>query len=210
MVVQNFSSKFISQLNHLKLPGWEAQQIMSPKPDLDRQKFELNNYRKAAALILLYLEDNKLFLPAIKRTQDGGVHGGQISLPGGQIESTDASSMITAMRETEEEIGIPRKDVVIIRALTDVYIPPSNFLVTPFVGFVPEKPTWKPSQREVDYVVEISFADLLDERNVQYTRKKMHHVEYTIPYYFINNEKIWGATAMILSEFIAIMRHLEH
>ena len=144
------------------------------------------------------------------RSEYGGVHSGQISLPGGKFEETDESLIYTALRESQEEIGIDPGQVQIIGQLTEMYIPPSNFQVTPVVGYQASRPHFTADPKEVAKIIEIKLEDLLDERNRQMKKMKISlGFSLKVPSYFINKNIIWGATAMILSEFREIVAEIK-
>ncbi|WP_158859948.1 NUDIX hydrolase [Lunatibacter salilacus] len=203
--------KFDTVLKHLSealkhpLPGKVGQLSMAPLP-LNEDRFasmELPNARKGAVLLLLYPDDEGCMVPFIKRSIYEGTHAGQISLPGGKWEPSDASLEYTAQRETEEEIGVQMDSIKILGRLSRLYIPPSNYLVEPFVGYVESKPKFSPDPREVDRVVTCSFAHLINRstrKQKDIIIRKDHHL--SAPYFDIDNEVVWGATAMILGEFL--------
>lgn len=203
--------KFDIVLKHLSdalkqpLPGKVGQLSMAPLP-VDEERFammEPPNARKGAVLLLLYPGAEGCMVPFIKRSIYEGIHAGQISLPGGKWESSDASLEYTAQRETEEEIGVQIESIKILGRLSRLYIPPSNYLVEPFVGYVESKPEFSPDPREVDRVVTCSFAHLIHRstrKRKDIIVRKDHHL--SAPYFDIDNEVVWGATAMILGELL--------
>ena len=197
------------------LAGWLQQRLTEPLPGRDAQlkmssmkrirqllKFAVPAHaRSSAVLILLYPLHGTTGLVLMQRPEYPGVHGGQISLPGGKYEEGDADSEATALREAKEEIGVNVQSIHILGRLTPLYIPPSNFLVTPVIGMSKERPVFHPDPEEVSGVIEIRVEDLLDDRLLQ-TRSIRIGTELTLkaPAYCINGHVIWGATAMILSE----------
>lgn len=203
--------KFDIVLKHLSdalkqpLPGKAGQLSMAPLP-VDEDRFammEPPNARKGAVLLLLYPDAEGCMVPFIKRSIYEGIHAGQISLPGGKWEPSDASLEYTAQRETEEEIGVQIESIRILGRLSRLYIPPSNYLVEPFVGYVESKPEFSPDPREVDRVVTCSFAHLIHRstrKRKDIIVRKNHHL--SAPYFDIDNEVVWGATAMILGELL--------
>src|SRR5690606_7635378 len=133
------------------LPGKDAHLKMSPKP-VDLRRFELPiraDIRKSGVLILFYAEGSNIYFPLIKRPEYPGFHSGQIAFPGGKMEIGDENIVQTALREAEEEIGIDRKQVKVLGQLSDLYIPTSNFLVSPIVGFIESKPALVGDPHEV-------------------------------------------------------------
>lgn len=166
-----------------------------------------DNVRKGAVLTLFYPYCNKIYMVFIKRTEYPGVHSGQISFPGGGQEQADQNMADTALREAEEEIGVSRNSVMALGKLTDLFIPPSNFLVTPIVGYTTERPDFRPDTDEVDRILEFSLDELLNELNI-IEKEIAIFPELTIkaPCFHIDGNVIWGATAMILSELIDVIR----
>lgn len=190
------------------LPGYESQQRMEPSVRADLLGNTLPNQatRKSAVLILLYPADHGLNFVLIKRQTYDGPHSGQMSLPGGKFDDTDQTLDGTALRETYEEVGVEPGQVRLLGRLTELYIPVSNMVVQPFVGFTPQKPVFTPNLQEVEYIVEVPLTDLLAEANKSVRVISSHGRPITAPHYNLNNEMIWGATAMILSEFEEVVR----
>ncbi len=188
------------------LPGSKAQYIMAPQ---FRYKGETpQNCIRAAVSILIFPKDETLSFPLIKRTVDGGPHSGQVSFPGGKVDSIDISIENTAIRELNEEIGCQIPIDNIIGQLTELYIPVSNTLVTPFVCISDQTGFWNPDLKEVERVIDVSLASLLDHSIVKTEKRNLMNRETLIPYFDIEGEKVWGATAMILSEFKEIIKQL--
>ena len=158
-------------------------------------------------MLLLIPHQGDLAIPFIKRTNVGKYHGGQIALPGGKTEPGDGNSLHTALRECEEEIGVTSKEVTVIGELSDVYIPLSNFNITPFVGTIPEMPNFVLSKNEVEKVIIIPLKDLLDDKNK--TSQVLYRQEQKIiaPGYKIGENFIWGATAMMIAELEAMVKN---
>lgn len=193
------------------LPGRSAQLKMSSLARIQElMRFSPpEDARQSSVLILLYPLDGSIGLVLMLRPEYGGVHSGQISLPGGKFEETDESLIYTALRESQEEIGIDPGQVQIIGQLTEMYIPPSNFQVTPVVGYQSSRPVFTADPKEVAKIIEIRLDDLLDENNRQMKKMKLSlGFSLKVPSYFINNNIIWGATAMILSEFREIVAEI--
>jgi len=191
----------IDKIKQISLGGLESQFKMIPAV---RSNFDLNTIAeknpKLSAVLCLFYPNNQgetCFI-LTKRAQYKGVHSSQISFPGGKQETFDNGLAATALRETYEEIGI--NNIKIIRNLTKTYIPPSNFYVSPFMGYVDKINAFKTNE-EVAEILEIKLGDLLDDCNLavkQMTTSYMKSVE--VPYFNLQNEIVWGATAMILSE----------
>ncbi|MCX6265850.1 MAG: CoA pyrophosphatase [Bacteroidetes bacterium] len=162
--------------------------------------------KQSSVLILLYPLDGTIGFVLMLRPEYRGVHSGQISLPGGKYEDTDESLIYTALRESQEEVGIDPAQVQIIGQLTEMYIPPSNFLVTPVIGYQSSQPHFKADPKEVAKIIEIKLDDLMDKGNMQMKKMKLSvGFSLEVPSYFIDGNIIWGATAMILSELREIV-----
>jgi 8-oxo-dGTP pyrophosphatase MutT (NUDIX family) len=203
--------KSLEQLLKKELPGAEAHQKLAP---LNRDlRNNLNNktpgFKQGSVLILLYPANGEIFLPLMQRPNYQGIHSGQISFPGGKKEEIDSDLIATALRETMEEIGVLEKDVKVVGTLTELYIPASNFKVLPVVGYVTKQPNFIPDQYEVVKIIETSVSELLDEGIIK-TRmiKTSLGLEIKAPYYDVQGHIVWGATAMILSEFLDIVKRL--
>jgi 8-oxo-dGTP pyrophosphatase MutT (NUDIX family) len=186
------------------LPGREIQYRMAPAIRLMTDPF-LKNKQDAGVLILFYPSKHPVNLILIKRTDYQGVHGGQISFPGGKSEPRDKDICQTAIREAEEELGIDLQKIRLIGMLTELHIPVSNITVIPVIGYLEKKPVFKPGASEVEYVIEVELEELLNPGNVKYSYRKIMSVRTKIPYYDIYSHRIWGATAMIISELIEII-----
>ena len=162
MTIETLHQKFRHEL-----PGQAAQDRMSPQPKYVEGKEGIRQGHpiNSAVMMLFVPYQGDLAIPFIKRTNVGKYHGGQMALPGGKSEPGDGNSLNTALRECEEEIGVAPKEVSVIGKLSDVYIPLSNFNITPFVGTIPEMPNFVLSKNEVEKVIIIPLKDLLDDRN---------------------------------------------
>lgn len=192
------------------LPGKEAQLSMSPNPvDLRRFDQELpDNHRKGAVLILLYPFDGKAFFPLIKRPEYPGVHSGQIAFPGGKMEKEDSDEIETALREAWEEVGILPEQVELIGRMSDLFIPTSNFLVTPILGYSELVPDFVPEEREVARIIQTSVSTLYESGfRKQKILEFSNNFRLDTPYFEIDEEMVWGATAMILSELLQILEN---
>lgn len=189
------------------LPGEKAQFKMAPS---GRKDFpELAQRQNAAVLILLYLTNNQLFILFMKRPDYDGVHGGQICFPGGKTESSDKSYKNTALREMSEEIGVKLNEDDIIGELTSLHIPASGYNVHPFVAFLDYKPQWIIDKNEVDTLLEVSIINLLSKDWVRTENWYLHNREVAVPFYYVEDKKIWGATAMITAELLEVLQNLE-
>ncbi len=196
---------FLSNLNAIKeqkLGGLDSQFKLAPAMRLaySAEKIRARNPKKAAVLALFYPNDkNETCFLLTQRASYKGTHSAQISFPGGKVEVTDQNLSQTALRETFEEVGIAPDSITLFREFTDVYIPPSNFLATPFVGYAEEKPVTS-INHEVAHTIDVRLADLLDESNISSTNITTSYANIDVPCFELNNYIVWGATAMILSE----------
>jgi len=164
------------------------------------------NARKAGVLVLFYPVSREVNLVFMKRNEYPGVHSGQISFPGGARETGDRDIVETALREAEEEIGIDRESVNIVGSMTDLFIPPSNFLVTPVAGYSHTRPDFRADPKEVSQLLEFSIDHFLDKNARQEKDITIFpEVKIKVPCYFAKGHVIWGATAMILSEVIDLI-----
>jgi 8-oxo-dGTP pyrophosphatase MutT (NUDIX family) len=193
----------------LELPGIAAQEKLVPK----HTRIPLpQSAKQNAAVGLILLSDNKnTDIIFTKRATYDGHHSGQVSFPGGKEEKLDNSLLETAIRETSEEIGIGLLRQEYLGKLTPLYIPVSNFIVHPFVFFHKYKSNinFTIDKKEVEYVILFALKALLDKELVKTTSLKINS-SYTLttPYYAIKKEIVWGATAMILSEFVEILERI--
>jgi|WetSurMetagenome_2_1015567.scaffolds.fasta_scaffold18777_3 8-oxo-dGTP pyrophosphatase MutT (NUDIX family) len=188
------------------LPGVEAQLRLSPP---ERRMVEPGTRkRKSAVLFVLYPVQEKVYTVFIKRSEYNGIHSGQVGLPGGMYKRTDCTLLNTALRETMEETGIPEHEIAVAGNLTPLHIPVSNIQVFPFVGICQTKPEMKHDPREVSYLIECSMNELTDPGNQKHKNMYIGEREIIIPYYDIRGDHIWGATAMIVSEFTEIFKRV--
>ena len=197
--------KYLSSSN---LPGVEAQLKMSPNvrnPYFESQVPSENSII-AAVLILIISHENSLKTVLIKRPEYNGAHSGQISFPGGKAEKIDKNIFYTALREANEEIGINSENIEIIGSLTTLYVPVSNICIYPVIGFVNESISYNINQEEVAEVIEANIEFLLDETNIDKMSFTTNNFEITAPYYNVQNNKVWGATAMIISELLEVFK----
>lgn len=202
--------EILPKITQVALPGEAAHAKMSPPERLEKVKdidFSVLNPKRAAVLMLVYPEDSQAMLTLIQRNSYKGVHSSQIAFPGGKIETFDASPLHTALRETEEEIGVHRDAVTIVSPFSELYIPPSNFKVSPFLGYLPEKPLFVPDPREVAAMVEMPLSVLLDD---QFTELRRMATSYSqsidVPVFNVGKHAVWGATAMMLSELKEVLK----
>ena len=184
-----------------KLPGEAAQRKMLAVP---RVKVALPNTDEqaipSAVVILLFQDGNEIRFFLTERTDTVQHHKGQISLPGGAREKGE-QLFETAIRETHEEIGVPGKDIKVIGELTPLFVPVTGYMIHPFVGYINYIPKLVPQPGEVNNDFSISLNDLLDLTNIKTELWTIRGVPVDVPFYQFDRYKVWGATAMILSEF---------
>lgn len=202
----NFDEFLISlvKIEKLALPAEVSQFKMSPpyrKKLMDMQKESIKKAKQSAVMALFYPDAaNETKLVLILRKAYNGVHSAQISFPGGKLESNESASD-AALRETFEEVGVHPENIEVIKELTQVYIPPSNFYVQPFLGISKETPNFVKEENEVEELLEVKLKDFLNEANVvTKTVSTSYDVEVEVPAYYLNDHLVWGATAMMLSE----------
>ncbi|MEE3035594.1 MAG: CoA pyrophosphatase [Bacteroidota bacterium] len=195
-----------SKLKEIELIGSKAHSLLAPPGRFEEIKDYFrssSNPKKASVLIHIYpdLQKEARFV-LIKRNRYEGIHSGQISLPGGKFQTLDSTDWNTAIREASEEVGLTKDMVVKIREITKVYIPPSNFIVSPFLSYSNEKPFFKPQKDEVDQIIETSLKTLLNPNSLIKRKISTSYIkDILVPGYFLEGVFVWGATAMILSEF---------
>lgn len=198
--------ELLSELLRDVLPGAEAHRLLEPSTRKNFPSQPRRNARHSSVLILIYPRHHKLKTITILRPQYDGVHSGQISFPGGQYEQDDYTLLHTALRETHEEIGVNLASGQVAGKLSDIYIPPSNFLVTPYVAIINEVPEMKKDSFEVEKLIEVDLEDII--RPDAILRRNIHLEKYGnvhVPCFVVENQIIWGATAMIISELRTIL-----
>ena len=203
----------ISKIENAHLGGFSSHAKMIPK---ERKLINLDNIAasrpKIAAVLALFYPDrsNLTNFLLILRANYNGTHASQISFPGGKYEEQDGKLEATALRETAEEVGVNIEQIIISKKMTDTFIPPSNFLVSPFIGFTETRPKFT-TNHEVERIIEIQLADLLNDDYVDaknLTTSYMENIE--VPCFSFNNITVWGATAMMLSEIKDLIKEILH
>lgn len=200
---------YIPKIAKENLIGEEAHQKMSPPERLafikesDPGNF---NPKKAAVLMLFYPKEGETHLVLIVRNAYPGVHSSQIGFPGGKVEAFDINLEATALRETQEEIGISPEKVSVVKAFSELYIPPSNFVVFPFLGYSCDELIFKPDPREVFGIIEVPLVDFLDESNFTTQILETSYMkEVELPVFKFGDKIVWGATGMMLSELKEVL-----
>jgi 8-oxo-dGTP pyrophosphatase MutT (NUDIX family) len=190
-----------------ELPGMDAHLTMTPYRRLT--KTIPDNYRESSVLLLLYEKEGVIYFPLILRKSYNGVHSNQMSFPGGKKELLDTNFYETALRETNEEIGVLKTNVSLLGELSSIYIPPSNFMVYPYVGFVKNPISFIKDSREVEAIFEIPLLDLLNENIIGETTVELSSkMQLKTPYFNLQNKVVWGATAAILAEFKVLLKNV--
>lgn len=187
------------------LPGVISQNKMAARSNLKLPETFNKSTKKSAVLILLYPDENSIKIPFILRPAYDGMHGGQVAFPGGRMELTDENLFRTALREAQEEVGIRIADVNLIGSLTELYIPISNYLVLPVVGWMNKKPDFYPDPIEVDSILEIKYSTLVNPAIVKEEILMVRGNEIQAPLFDVGEHKIWGATAMMIAEFLDLI-----
>lgn len=207
-----FFLESVSKIKNIPLPAEASQFKMSPpfrKELIETYRERMVHAKKAGVLALFYPDlKEKTRLVLILRKTYKGVHSAQIGFPGGKLEPQDQNLQMTAIRETYEEVGVKQDMVTVIKEMTQVYIPPSNFYVQPFIGISTLTPTFKKQDEEVEDIVEVLLEHLLDETTVV-TRSvaTSYNREVEVPAFNLNGHVVWGATAMMLSEIKDLLKH---
>jgi 8-oxo-dGTP pyrophosphatase MutT (NUDIX family) len=215
MNIDNLQPAFFEKLQQRllqPLPGFAAHQKMINQTRLSDYYNILPNEktRKSAVLILFYPDNSQWHIPMILRPSYEGVHSGQVGFPGGKQEDTDADLIATALRETYEEIGIDKSYVNIVGVLSEIFVFASNFMLLPVVGYVSEKPAFLPDSREVAQLLQIPVKELFEENRIKETTIRLHNnISIKTPYYDLGGQIVWGASALILSELIAILTEMQ-
>lgn len=202
--------EFVPQIITANLPAIEAHALMAPVERIETLKKGIvhnGNHREAAVMMLLYPKMGKTHLVLILRNSYEGVHSGQIAFPGGKYETEDLSFSVTALRETQEEIGVIPEKMEIVKPFTPMYIPPSNFMVYPFLGIAREELIFVPDPGEVAQIIELPLTLFLsDEILIQAQLKTSYAESVQVPAFKIDGHIVWGATAMMLSELKEVLK----
>lgn len=201
----------VSKIEQIPLPGQASQFKMSPPFRLElieQQKEAMKNSKKAAVTALFYPDERQVTkLVLILRKTYKGVHSAQVGFPGGRREDADESLKHAALRETWEEVGVPITDIEVLKAMTEMYIPPSNFTVYPFFGITRKTPMFVKQDDEVEDLIEVLLADFMDELSVTSVNVMTSlEKEMEVPAFRLNGYIVWGATAMMLNELKDLLK----
>jgi 8-oxo-dGTP pyrophosphatase MutT (NUDIX family) len=205
--------KRVVKITKMELPGESIQLKMAPIErliELKTKARELNLARRAGVLALFYPNSNmETCLILILRKTYKGVHSAQIGFPGGKVEDEDVNLEATALRETEEEVGVPREVISVVKELTEVYIPPSNFFVQPFIAITTKTPNFIAQEEEVEELIEVPLSHFMDDAIL--TTKVLstsYATNIDVPAFLLNGHIVWGATAMMLSEVRELLKEV--
>lgn len=204
--------QFVPKLVDVALPAFDAHVKMGP---LERLQHYENidhadkNPKMAAVMMLFYPKNDSPHLILIVRNAYKGIHSAQIAFPGGKFEQEDKDFSFTALRETQEEIGIDSNKIEIIKSFTKLYITPSNFMVHPFLGISKEELTFNLDPKEVSAIIELPLSVLLNDATIIHTDVTTSYLgTISIKAFKIDNNIVWGATAMMLSELKEVLREV--
>lgn len=209
--MKTFGLDLLKQIKNANLEGENAHCLYSPpqRPCFSYDDILTKNPKYAAVNILLYFKEGEWYFPLMVRTYNkNDKHSGQISLPGGKKEASDKNFAETAKRETMEEMGIDMHYNRIIREITPIYIPPSNFYVYPFISYTKRNTIFKLQETEAKELIEFPVASLLELHNAPEYIELPETKGAKVPVISFNGYIIWGATAMILSEFSVLLKNL--
>ncbi len=202
-------TRFLEKRVQEPLPGSASHQKMKPSL-VNGAPLKLKHSsppRKGGVLILLYQEDDEIRFPLIQRPTYEGIHSGQIALPGGKFEDSDIDQYQTALREANEEVGVDQKDIEVIGSLSEFFVAASNYMVLPVIGRINYKPNFLPEPREVEDVITPRINQLITPEFVKEKEMVVRNgYKLLCPYYDLENRTVWGATAMMLSEFVEILK----
>ena len=210
MNLEALTNHILNKLQIDMLPANKAHEEMaaSDTANSPATKIELENARKAAVLILLTPEKEHVKFPLIIRSIDGGVHSGQIALPGGRMESQDKSLKETAFRECNEEIGIPFAEINYLGELTPRFVRASNTLVSPFIGYINTQIQYKLQKSEVSSILEFSLPILLEPKTKKFSEIRVRNlILRDVPYFDVQGHRVWGATAAMLNELKLLIQN---
>jgi 8-oxo-dGTP pyrophosphatase MutT (NUDIX family) len=198
---------YLTQKLQEELPGKKAHTEAAPYRKVDYDTLNYNTVKKSGVLILFYSKNNAPHIVLIQRPIYDGTHSGQIAFPGGKVEETDRDIIHTALREANEEVGVVMEDVEVIGQLSDVYIPVSNFLVTPVVGFINYAPKFVAEVKEVAEIIELQLNHLTQLEELGLNKIKLSNgLKLEVPTFEFNQKTVWGATALMLNELRWVLK----
>jgi 8-oxo-dGTP pyrophosphatase MutT (NUDIX family) len=199
--------KYLEEAFHGELPGIEAhRKMLPPGRSLASSEDEMRLIKQSSILLLLFPEGEQIYTCLTRRPATMTFHPGQVSFPGGKVEKEDISAEMTALREAREEIGIDTTNIRILGKLSDLYLEVSGFSIQPFLAWVDKKPDFVVNSGEVEKLILFPISDFVKNETTSETVLDTFNGPLQIKYYPFNGEIIWGATAMILSELIEILK----
>jgi len=203
----------VVKIKHLELFGEDSHVKMSPPYRLDmaeQMKEKSRTARRAGVMALFYPKESQTMLVLILRKTYKGVHSAQVGFPGGKYEDSDDSDLMrTAIRETEEEIGVDPLDYKVLKTMSPLYIPPSNFMVPPFLGVSEKELTFVKQEEEVEDIIEVKLTEFLNDSNtITATVPTSFNVDLEVPAFVLNGHVVWGATAMMLGEVKDLLKQV--
>lgn len=202
--------EYVPNLVEAKLPAFDAHIKMAPFERIENMKNDASKSkspRMAAVMMLFYPKNGMTHLVLIVRNSYEGVHSAQIAFPGGKYEAGDENFSETALRETQEEVGVNPAIIDVVKSFTEVYIPPSNFIVHPFLGICKEEICFVLDPSEVSSIIELPLSIFLnDEILVEAKLSTSYAKEISVPAFDIEGHVVWGATAMMLSELKDVLK----
>lgn len=204
MNFQEFEKRIV-KVRKMELPGQAVQFKMAPVErlrEIQAEALNMADARQAGVMALFYptLELQTRLILILRKTYKG-VHSAQVGFPGGKLEGFDASIEAAALRETEEEVGVSRNSISVIKKLTEIYIPPSNFFVQPFLGITHKTPKFVPEEKEVEALIEVDLNRFMDNSCIStQILTTSYATDLEVPAFMLNGHVVWGATAMMLNE----------
>ena len=203
----------ISKIENIELPAQDSQFKMAPPfrhELINSSSKQMKTAKRAGVLAMFYPDiDLQTKLILIHRKTYKGVHSAQIGFPGGKIESEDSSLEETAIRETFEEVGVEKHKIEVLKQLTEIYIPPSNYFVQPYFGICKSTPNFLKQDEEVEDILEVALHHFLDEESVTNSIvDTSYNLKVDVPAFKLNGYVVWGATAMMLSEIKDLLKQM--
>lgn len=207
----SYFNQICSKIKKNALPGLKAQILLAPyfRRETLKVTYDIDKLRRAGVLVLFFpdVQGETYFVLILRKTYKG-VHSGQVALPGGKIEAQDKDLIETALRETEEEIGVKSQDIEVLRPMTELYIPPSNFLVKPTLAKIDYTPTFIKQASEVEKIIPVKLEDFMNRPTQKGLISTSYAGEKEVMCYRINEHIVWGATAMMLSEMQVLLKEV--
>jgi 8-oxo-dGTP pyrophosphatase MutT (NUDIX family) len=205
-----FESEIV-KIKKMPLPGEDSHMQMAPIErllELKRIARSKSTTKKAGVMVLFYPSaKNETHFVLILRKTYKGVHSAQVGFPGGKHEAVDRNYKDTALRETEEEVGVPSERIKVIRKLTEIYIPPSNYFVQPYLGVTNKNPVFVPQEEEVEAIIEVPLLEFLDDASlIEQTLSTSYATSINVPAFKLQEHVVWGATAMMLNEVRELLK----